>query len=60
MVAHALAREGDVVVQHTMMPLGVFFQKKLTLNTGLIDTRKVDEVLLVCRKQGTEGRVVLD
>ncbi len=33
------------------MPLGVHFQKKLTLAPGLIDTEHVDEVLLVCRKQ---------
>jgi SAM-dependent methyltransferase len=32
------------------MPLGVYFQKKLTLAPGLIDTERVDEVLLVCRK----------
>ena len=33
-----------------MMPLGVRFQKKLTLASGMIDTDDVDEVLLVCRK----------
>ena len=38
---------------HVIMPLGVYFQKKLTLQAGMIDTRKVDEILLVCRKQGT-------
>jgi SAM-dependent methyltransferase len=36
-----------------MMPLGVRFQKKLALCPGMIDTSKVDEILLVCRKQGT-------
>jgi SAM-dependent methyltransferase len=36
-----------------MMPLGVRFQKKLALCQGMIDTRNVDEILLVCRKQGT-------
>ncbi len=36
-----------------MMPLGVRFQKKLALCPGLIDTSNVDEILLVCRKQGT-------
>jgi len=36
---------------HAMMPLGVYFQKKLTLHAGMIDTRKVDEILLVCRKK---------
>ncbi|MBI3393083.1 MAG: class I SAM-dependent methyltransferase [Nitrospirae bacterium] len=34
------------------MPLGVRFQKKLALAPGLIDTERVDEVLLVCRKHG--------
>ena len=32
------------------MPLGIHFQQKLALVPGLIDTRGVDEVLLVCRK----------
>ena len=36
-----------------VMPLGVRFQKKLALCPGMIDTRKVDEILLVCRKRGT-------
>jgi SAM-dependent methyltransferase len=36
-----------------MMPLGVRFQKRLALCPGMIDTSKVDEILLVCRKQGT-------
>jgi len=35
-----------------MMPLGMRFQKKLTLARGRIDTANVDEVLLVCRKSG--------
>ena len=35
-----------------LMPLGVRFQKKLALAAGMIDTTGVDEVLLVCRKQG--------
>jgi hypothetical protein len=34
------------------MPLGVYFQTRLTLVDGLIDTENVDEVLLVCRKEG--------
>ena len=34
-----------------MMPLGVRFQKKLSLHPGMIDTAEVDEVLLVCRKR---------
>ena len=33
-----------------MMPLGVRFQKKLALASGMIDTDGVDEVLLVCRR----------
>ena len=37
---------------HALMPLGVRFQKKLTLAPGMIDATAVDEVLLVCRKQG--------
>lgn len=35
-----------------LMPLGVRFQKKLALAPGMIDASGVDEVLLVCRKQG--------
>ena len=35
-----------------LMPLGVRFQKKLALAPGMIDATAVDEVLLVCRKQG--------
>ena len=34
-----------------MMPLGVRFQKQLSLHPGMIDTDNVDEVLLVCRKR---------
>ncbi len=34
------------------MPLGVYFQKRLTLAPGLLDTEHIDEVLLVCRKHG--------
>ena len=33
-----------------MMPLAVRFQRKLTLAPGMVDTEKVDEVLLVCRR----------
>ena len=36
---------------HVFMPLGVRFQKKLSLVPGMIDTEGVDEVLLVCRKE---------
>ena len=34
-----------------MMPLGVRFQKKLSLCAGMLDAADVDEVLLVCRKR---------
>ena len=33
-----------------LMPLAMHFQKKLELHPGLIDTKDVDTVLLVCRK----------
>ena len=33
-----------------LMPLGVRFQKKLSLAPGMIDAAAVDEILLVCRK----------
>jgi hypothetical protein len=32
------------------MPLSVRFQKKLSLQPGMIDTDDVDEILIVCRK----------
>jgi SAM-dependent methyltransferase len=35
---------------NVFMPMGVRFQKKLDLVTGMIDTKGVDEVMLVCRK----------
>ena len=35
-----------------LMPLGVRFQKKIALRSGLIDSEKVDEILVVCRKNG--------
>jgi SAM-dependent methyltransferase len=34
----------------TLMPLGVRFQKKLTLASGMMDAAGIDELLLVCRK----------
>lgn len=34
-----------------LMPLGILFQKKLSLQPGMIDTENVDTVLLVCRKR---------
>ncbi len=39
-----------------LMPLGVRFQKKLTLAPGMIDATAVDEILLVCRKQSTPAQ----
>jgi SAM-dependent methyltransferase len=33
-----------------LMPLGVRFQKKLTLADGMLDATGIDELLLVCRK----------
>jgi SAM-dependent methyltransferase len=36
---------------HIFMPLGVRFQTKLSLVSGLIDTAGVDEIPLVCRKE---------
>jgi len=35
---------------HVFMPLAVRFQKKLRLAPGVIPTDKVDEILLVCRR----------
>jgi SAM-dependent methyltransferase len=37
------------------MPMGLLFQKKLRLESGMITTEGVDEVLLICRKQGASG-----
>jgi SAM-dependent methyltransferase len=42
-----------------LMPLGVRFQAKLTLAQGMIDAAAVDEVLLVCRKQGAAPAALL-
>jgi SAM-dependent methyltransferase len=36
---------------HLFMPIGVRLQRKLSLAAGMIDTDRVDEVLLVCRKE---------
>jgi len=33
-----------------LMPMGLFFEKRLRLVPGMIDVTRVDEVLLVCRK----------
>jgi hypothetical protein len=32
------------------MPLGLRFQKKLDIHTGIIATDLVDEILMICRK----------
>jgi SAM-dependent methyltransferase len=40
-----------------IMPLGLRFQKSLAFGPGLIDTGAVDELLMVCRKAGSENRV---
>jgi SAM-dependent methyltransferase len=37
------------------MPLGVRFQKKLSIARGLIDVETVDEILIVCRKDERLG-----
>lgn len=37
-----------------IMQLGLLLQKRLRLESGMIATDRVDEVLLVCRKQGGE------
>jgi SAM-dependent methyltransferase len=36
---------------HVLLPVAALFQKKLVLAPGMIDVAKVDEVLLVCRRQ---------
>lgn len=38
-----------------IMQLGLLMQKRLRLESGMIATERVDEVLLVCRKQGGAG-----
>jgi hypothetical protein len=35
-----------------ILPLGAYFQKKLSLSQGMLDADNVDEVLLVCRRAG--------
>jgi hypothetical protein len=37
------------------MPLAVRFEKPLAVTPGMIETAKVDEVLLVCRRGGVGG-----
>jgi len=41
---------------HVFMPLGVRYQKQLSLVAGMIDTDGVDEIVLVCRKDAALGR----
>jgi SAM-dependent methyltransferase len=36
---------------HVFMPLGLWFQKKLDIHTGIIASDRVDEILMICRKQ---------
>jgi hypothetical protein len=38
-----------------MMPLALRFKKELTWCDGVVDPKDVDELLLVCRKEPTEG-----
>jgi hypothetical protein len=38
-----------------IMQFGLLLQKELRFESGLIATEGVDEVLLVCRKQGDGG-----
>jgi SAM-dependent methyltransferase len=38
------------VYNQTLMPLGLRFQKKLQLVSGIIPTDDIDEILLVCRR----------
>jgi len=33
------------------MPVGLLFEKRLRLLPGMIDATRVDEVLLVCRRE---------
>jgi SAM-dependent methyltransferase len=37
---------------HVFMPLAIRFEKKLAMCPGMIDTKDVDTVFLLCRKQG--------
>jgi SAM-dependent methyltransferase len=41
---------------HVFMPVGVRLQKKLALVSGMAGTEGVDELLLVCRKEGNLQR----
>ncbi len=41
------------IYNHLVMPLGLALQRPLQFHPRLLDTAKVDEVLLVCRRLGT-------
>jgi hypothetical protein len=40
---------------HVIMRIGLRFQKKLAVVPGMIDMEEIDEILLVCRKNGSGG-----
>ncbi len=44
-------REAMWCYNKVLMPLGMFFQKRLEFVDGLIDATDVDEIILVCRKR---------
>ena len=44
-------REAMWLYNKVLMPLGMFFQKRLKFVDGLIDAPGVDEIVLVCRKR---------
>ena len=51
--AWALTRRREQAMlwyNRVFMPVGLFFEKPLKLVPGMIDARRVDEVLLVCRR----------
>jgi SAM-dependent methyltransferase len=44
-------REAMWCYNNLLLPLGMFFQKRLKFVEGFIDTPGVDEIVLVCRKR---------
>lgn len=50
-------REAMWLYNKVLMPLGMFFQKRLTFVDGLIDATGVDEIVLVCRKRTAPATV---
>jgi SAM-dependent methyltransferase len=40
-----------------LMPLGVRFQSKLAFAPGMVECEKIDEILLVCRREGARRRI---